>query len=146
MAEQVGRLRVRLPKFMVGHTVKPGIRISLCTCPLFVAVFNFNLLNGRASAPKIYLNPSFYLRAIFFGLSAEDKEKLDQTQSFMKQGSGYSTQQATKPQTLGYALADSPVGLLAWIFEKLVNWTDDYPWDDDEGRFNVSSMHRYLNL
>jgi hypothetical protein len=34
---------------------------------------------------------------------------------------------------LGYSLGDSPVGLLAWIYEKLVNWTDDYPWTDDEG-------------
>jgi hypothetical protein len=42
-------------------------------------------------------------------------------------------EQATQPQTLGYGLADSPVGLLAWIYEKLVNWTDSYPWDDDEG-------------
>lgn len=41
--------------------------------------------------------------------------------------------QRTKPQTIGYSLADSPVGLLAWIYEKLVAWTDKYPWDDDEG-------------
>jgi len=47
-------------------------------------------------------------------------------------GSGYAAEQSTQPQTLGYALADSPVGLLAWIYEKLVVWTDDYPWDDDE--------------
>lgn len=42
-------------------------------------------------------------------------------------------EQATQPQTLGYSLADSPVGLLAWIYEKLVAWSDSYPWDDDEG-------------
>jgi hypothetical protein len=42
-------------------------------------------------------------------------------------------EQATRPQTLGYSLADSPVGLLAWIYEKLVEWTDGYPWTDDEG-------------
>ena len=47
---------------------------------------------------------------------------------------GYFHQQATKPQTIGYSLADSPVGLLAWIYEKLVSWTDEYPWDDDEGQ------------
>ena len=41
--------------------------------------------------------------------------------------------QSTKPQTLGYLLADSPVGLLAWIYEKLVGWTDKYPWTEDEG-------------
>ncbi|KAE9390436.1 alpha/beta-hydrolase [Gymnopus androsaceus JB14] len=46
--------------------------------------------------------------------------------------SGYFKQQSTKPQTLGYSLADSPVGLLAWIYEKLVGWSDSYPWTDDE--------------
>ncbi|KAH9037758.1 hypothetical protein EDB84DRAFT_1437343 [Lactarius hengduanensis] len=38
----------------------------------------------------------------------------------------------TGPQTLGFSLADSPVGLLAWIYEKLVAWSDAYPWTDDE--------------
>jgi pimeloyl-ACP methyl ester carboxylesterase len=37
---------------------------------------------------------------------------------------GYSTQQRTRPQTLGYALTDSPAGLAAWIGEKLDTWTD----------------------
>ena len=56
----------------------------------------------------------------------------------MRYGRGYSAEQSTQPQTLGYGLADSPVGLLAWIYEKLVRWTDDYKWDDDEGHFTVS--------
>ena len=46
---------------------------------------------------------------------------------------GYCAEQTTKPQTLGYSLADSPVGMLAWIYEKLVSITDSYPWEDDEG-------------
>ena len=33
-------------------------------------------------------------------------------------------QQATRPQTLGYSLVDSPVGQLAWIIEKFWAWTD----------------------
>ena len=37
---------------------------------------------------------------------------------------GYRTQQATKPQTLGYAMMDSPVGLAAWIIEKFYHWSD----------------------
>lgn len=37
---------------------------------------------------------------------------------------GYSTQQATRPQTIGYGLADSPVGQMCWIVEKLHGWTD----------------------
>jgi pimeloyl-ACP methyl ester carboxylesterase len=36
---------------------------------------------------------------------------------------GYSTQQSTRPQTLGYGLADSPVGQAAWIYEKLSSWS-----------------------
>lgn len=39
-------------------------------------------------------------------------------------GTGYSKQQATRPQTLGYGLTDSPVGQLAWIVEKFWAWTD----------------------
>jgi epoxide hydrolase len=39
-------------------------------------------------------------------------------------GSGYSAMQATRPQTIGYALGDSPAGLCAWIAEKLWAWTD----------------------
>ncbi|KAI0785187.1 Alpha/Beta hydrolase protein [Abortiporus biennis] len=46
--------------------------------------------------------------------------------------SGYLAEQSTQPQTLAYSLADSPVGLLAWIYEKLVIWTDDYKWTDEE--------------
>ena len=38
--------------------------------------------------------------------------------------SGYSKQQSTRPQTLGYGLVDSPVGQMAWIFEKFWRWTD----------------------
>ena len=51
----------------------------------------------------------------------------------MDDGRGYFLIQGTRPQTLGYGLADSPIGLLAWIYEKLVAWTDSYPWTDDEG-------------
>lgn len=38
--------------------------------------------------------------------------------------SGYSKQQSTRPQTLAYGLADSPVGQMAWIVEKFYAWTD----------------------
>lgn len=52
---------------------------------------------------------------------------------WLTSGSGYYRQQSTKPQTLGYSLVDSPVGLLAWIYEKMHDWTDNYPWTADEG-------------
>jgi pimeloyl-ACP methyl ester carboxylesterase len=40
-------------------------------------------------------------------------------------GLGYAKQQATRPQTLGYALADSAAGQAAWIYEKMWAWTDN---------------------
>ena len=43
-------------------------------------------------------------------------------------GSGYSAEQGTRPQTIGYSLLDSPVGLCAWIAEKLWAWTE-HPGD-----------------
>jgi len=39
--------------------------------------------------------------------------------------SGYNKEQSTRPQTLGYALADLPVGQAAWIYEKFHDWTDN---------------------
>ena len=41
-----------------------------------------------------------------------------------KWDSGYSKQQSTRPQTIGYGLVDSPAGLCAWIIEKFWAWTD----------------------
>jgi pimeloyl-ACP methyl ester carboxylesterase len=43
---------------------------------------------------------------------------------YMSWDHGYSTQQSTRPQTVGYGLADSPVGQMAWIVEKFWSWTD----------------------
>jgi pimeloyl-ACP methyl ester carboxylesterase len=43
---------------------------------------------------------------------------------YQRQESGYSTQQSTRPQTLGYGLVDSPAGQAAWIVEKFWAWTD----------------------
>jgi hypothetical protein len=61
-----------------------------------------------------------------------ERERAARTAS-REDGRGYFKLQSTRPQTVGYALADSPVGLLAWMTEKLVDWTDAYPWEDDEG-------------
>ena len=45
-------------------------------------------------------------------------------QHYQDWDSGYSKQQSTRPQTLGYALVDSPAGQAAWILEKFWAWTD----------------------
>jgi len=45
-------------------------------------------------------------------------------QQFLKEETGYQRIQGTKPQTLAYALNDSPAGLAAWIVEKFRTWSD----------------------
>ena len=59
------------------------------------------------------------------GLSAAEQRAVDALARFQSDGSGYFLQQATRPQTIGYALADSPVGQAAWIYEKFHAWTDN---------------------
>ena len=57
-------------------------------------------------------------------LTDKEKAALASFEYYNTWGNGYSTQQATRPQTLGYSLADSPVGQAAWIYEKFFEWTD----------------------
>ena len=83
--------------------------------------------------PSLYKFPLLYLQHLVTPYTAVEQAGMKRMRAFNATGRGYSAEQCTKPQTLGYSLADSPVGLLAWIYEKLVGWTDGYPWDDDEG-------------
>jgi epoxide hydrolase len=57
-------------------------------------------------------------------LSEAEKSYLARFQWYRTKDNGYSTQHATRPQTIGYGLADSPVGQMTWIVEKFHGWTD----------------------
>ena len=57
-------------------------------------------------------------------LTPTEAEALADMGTHAQTGMGYSGQQSTRPQTLGYGLADSPAGQLAWIVEKFWAWTD----------------------
>ncbi|KDQ55068.1 hypothetical protein JAAARDRAFT_340408 [Jaapia argillacea MUCL 33604] len=83
-------------------------------------------------APLLALSHLIHATSLYTAYTKAEVAGLERNKLFEKKGRGYYLEQATQPQTLGYSLADSPVGLLAWIYEKLVNWTDEYPWDDDE--------------
>ena len=89
----------------------------------------------------------------------DERRYLDQTAAWMAEEGGYIAIQGTRPQTLGFALNDSPVGLLAWIVEKWRAWSDcggdiETCFTKDELLTNVtiywatgtirSSMHYYL--
>ncbi len=53
-----------------------------------------------------------------------EQEALRVQKFYRKYDSGYAKQQSTRPQTLSYGLADSPIGQAAWILEKFYQWMD----------------------
>ncbi|GAA1329619.1 epoxide hydrolase family protein [Pseudonocardia xinjiangensis] len=57
-------------------------------------------------------------------LSPSEQAGLAARKAFQKVGTGYSSEQSTRPQTLGYGLVDSPSGQCTWIVEKFWDWTD----------------------
>jgi pimeloyl-ACP methyl ester carboxylesterase len=57
-------------------------------------------------------------------LTPEEHVRLAGVRELVRHGTGYADLQSTKPQTLAYALNDSPVGQLAWIADKFKDWTD----------------------
>ena len=73
---------------------------------------HLNLLPLRRD-PKMVADPS-----------PEERAYLDQLAGFLKEETGYQWIQGTRPQTLAFALTDSPAGLAAWIVEKFRTWSD----------------------
>ena len=63
--------------------------------------------------------------ATFGDLTDAERAALASLQNAAEWESGYSEEHATRPQTIGYGLVDSPVGLCAWIVEKFWAWTDN---------------------
>lgn len=65
--------------------------------------------------------------------SEAEKARLERHyQWFRKTNQGYGAAQGQKSATLGFAMHDSPVGMLAWMYDKLVVWTDAYEWTPRE--------------
>ena len=58
-------------------------------------------------------------------LTDQEKSALTSLKHYRDWDSGYSKQQSTRPQTVGYGLVDSPAALCAWIVEKFWSWTDN---------------------
>ncbi|KAK2026354.1 epoxide hydrolase [Colletotrichum zoysiae] len=87
--------------------------------------------NLVASPPSLLKNPLQYLKSLA-PYTEKEKKGIQRGLWFRQEGSAYSLEQSTRPLTMGLAWADSPVALLSWILEKLHDWTDSYPWTDDE--------------
>jgi pimeloyl-ACP methyl ester carboxylesterase len=92
----------------------------------------YHVNSAVPSEPTAESHPELYAKTKDTSLSEAEIAGLGRTQQFSKEGQGYFQLQTTKPQTIGYSLTDSPVGLLAWLYEKLHDWTDNYAWTDDE--------------
>lgn len=99
-----------------GGDLGAGISTQMAlTDPSHVAGLHLNLCSGAPPDPS---NPTA-------GVTAEELARMRERQAFFgADEQGYSQIQGTKPQTIGYALTDSPVGLAAWIVEKFRTWCD----------------------
>ncbi|MGW5452437.1 epoxide hydrolase family protein [Nocardia sp. NPDC003979] len=74
------------------------------------------------------------------GLTPTERKWTEETRDFWRYRAAYAKQQATRPQTIGYSLVDSPVGLLAWILDKFAEWSDT-----DDSPFEAIPMDRVLD-
>ncbi|KEF61011.1 uncharacterized protein A1O9_02575 [Exophiala aquamarina CBS 119918] len=57
----------------------------------------------------------------------EERAGVERMQRWMVDGSAYSVEHRTRPATIGFALAASPLSLLAWVGEKFIEWSDETP-------------------
>lgn len=101
-------------------TVQLGVQ-----APEGLAGVHFNMLSIRPDAQNADVPP-------------EEQQAIDALKYFADVESAYARLQATRPQTIGYALADSPIGQAAWIYEKLRGWSDC--GGDPETVFTIDEM------
>ncbi|CAA9266583.1 MAG: Epoxide hydrolase [uncultured Blastococcus sp.] len=81
---------------------------------------------GAIGAPAVEA-VHFSMFPIFASMQAQDAQEekaLERLQAFLENENGYQIEQVQSPQTIGYALNDSPVGQAAWFYEKYEQWTD----------------------
>ena len=80
----------------------------------------------RAELAAIHLNFPLVCPDVLphHSLTVEEQEASSALNAYVTHESGYAKQHATRPQTVGYGLTDSPAALAAWIYEKFHNWTD----------------------
>lgn len=74
------------------------------------------------------------------GLTTAERQWTEETRHFWRHRGAYAKQQATRPQTIGYSLVDSPVGLLSWILDKFAEWSDT-----EDSPFETISRDRVLD-
>ena len=109
-------------------------RIMCMQYPRHVRACHYTMV--PVGPPPVYKNPLVMGRLILssFMYSAVEKNSLARFMQFEKEMNGYLKVQSTRPQSLGFGLGDSPIGLLGWLVEKYHEWMDveNYDMPDDE--------------
>jgi pimeloyl-ACP methyl ester carboxylesterase len=77
-------------------------------------------------------------------LSDREKEAYEGMSDLYAKGSGYGEMMVTRPQTIGYSLTDSPVGLAAWFYDKFADWT--YSGGEPERSLSYDQMLDDISL
>lgn len=90
---------------------------------------------GFAKAIAGFLAPSVVYRG-----NAREQESVNGLKLYAAEEGAYFFLQATKPQTLGHALHDSPVGLLSWLTEKYLGWADLDPTRPETWPFTTTEL------
>ncbi|KAG8531774.1 uncharacterized protein KY384_003410 [Bacidia gigantensis] len=102
-----------------GHWV---VRVMAIMYPENVKAMHVNML---------YINPPDFKDGEPKYTPYEQKS-IERYRWFMDTNSDYNKIQSTKPRNLSFGLHDSPVGMLAWMTDKLFLWADNYPWTPSE--------------
>lgn len=95
---------------VMGRQAPAGLLGIHLTMPATVPAELVAGINGGTPAPA--------------GLSGTERVAYETLSHFFGRNAGYGAMMVTRPQTIGYALNDSPVGLAAWMYDKIVQWTD----------------------
>ena len=78
---------------------------------------------GAPAVGAVHFN-MFPIYATMEARDAQERHALKRLQAFADDEIGYQIEQTQSPQTIGYALTDSPIGQAAWFYEKYEQWTD----------------------
>lgn len=81
-------------------------------------------LNMPATVPPELVKPINSGESAPTGLGDSELRAYDSLKTFFGRNAAYGAMMVTRPQTIGYLLADSPAGTAAWMYEKFAAWTD----------------------
>src|SRR5471032_426763 len=94
----------------LARQAPPGLLAIHLNMPATVPGDLVTAINSGASAPA--------------GLAGPEREAFDSLSTFFGRNAAYGALMVTRPETIGYSLADSPSGLAAWMYEKFAQWSD----------------------